>query len=163
MKFNKKVKKDRKMDISHFLVIALGFFLIVQCSVTLALIFIIVSALGTIWFLATICPHCNGFGSRACPSGYGLVSSRYFKRPDSIDFKKAFRRNIFSVALQWFIPFIIGIWCLIGSFDVVLMITFIIFVLVAFIWLPAESKKKGCKNCPQKNNCGWVSGNKKDR
>ncbi len=160
MKADEKEKKERKMDISHFLVIALGVIVIGQCSVILALIFIVLSALGTVWFLATICPHCSGFGNKACPSGYGLVSSRYFKRPVTIDFRKAFRRNIFSVALQWFIPFIVGIWCLITSFDVVLLITIIIFSFVAFIWLPAESKKKGCKNCPQKKNCGWVTDEK---
>ena len=153
-----KQKRERKLDVSHFLVIALGTIVVIQCSPQLAGLYLLITGVGIIWFWRTICPHCKGFASPACPSGYGMISSKYFQRPEVIDFKRAFNRNIISVALQWFIPLIAGIGCLYDSLDLILVVSLMIFILVAFIWLPMTSKKKGCAKCPQRGECGWVAG-----
>lgn len=148
----------KKVDISHIVVITLGVLVIGQCSLPWAGLYLLMSVCGVIWFWGTICPHCRGFGSPACPSGYGMISSRFFDKPETVDFRKAFNRNILSVALQWFVPLFSGIVCLYDSFDPVLLATLVVFVLVAFVWLPMTSKRKGCAKCPQRSECGWMDG-----
>jgi len=152
------VVQRKQGDISHIAVIILGAVVIIQCSVLLTFLYLIMCLFGVIWFMGTICPHCRGFASPACPSGYGMISSRYFRKPEKIDFRKAFNRNIMSVALQWFVPLVAGIVCLYDSFDPFLTVVLVIFIVIAFIWLPMESKKKGCAKCPQRGECGWASG-----
>ena len=150
-------RKKAKADISHILVLVLGTAVMVQCSYLAALLYVVVAVLGSLWFMATICTHCRAFGTVACKSKYGLMSSRLFKRPEKVDFKRAFRRNIASVAIQWFIPLVGGIYCLSLSFGIYLLATLVVFCLVAFVWLPVRSKKEGCANCPQRTECGWTS------
>lgn len=147
--------EKRKKDLSHYITLILGIIVLVQCSFLYALLYAIITFLGMIWFIAKICPHCRAFGTAHCSSGYGRLSSKMFKRPKKIDFKKAFKRNIVVVAFQWFIPLFVGLYCIYLSFDFYLLLTIIIFIIVAFIWLPLVSRKKGCKDCPQKGDCAW--------
>ena len=149
--------KETNVDISHALVLTLGTVVMVQCSYLAALLYVIVALLGSLWFMAKICTHCRAFGSTNCSSNYGMISSKLFKRPEKVDFKRAFRRNIASVAIQWFIPLVGGIYCLYLSFDIYLLATLVVFALVAFVWLPVKSRKKGCAKCPQRAECGWAS------
>jgi len=154
-------KNGPKVDVSHIMVITLGTIVMAQCSLLLTAVYILITVTGIIWMMATICPHCVGFGSTACPSGYGMISSRFFSKPDKVDFRKAFNRNITSVALQWFIPLITATVCLYDSFDPILTVSLVIFIIIAFVWLPMTSKKKGCAKCPQRNECAWGAGKKK--
>ncbi len=151
----------KKFDASHIGIITLGVIVIGQCSLHWAGLYLLMSAAGIIWFIGRICPHCRGFASPTCPSGYGMISSRFFTKPDTIDFRRAFNRNIVSVALQWFVPLAVGIVCLYNCFDEILTASLMVFILVAFIWLPMTSKKKGCAKCPQRGECGWATGKKK--
>lgn len=148
--------EKQKRDISHLITIVLGCIVLIQCNILLTLLYIIISVMGLMWFLGTICPHCRAYGTLHCKSGYGRLSARMFKRPKETNFRKAFKRNIVSVAFQWFIPFFAGLYCLYISYTQLLLITYILFILVAFIWLPLSSRKKGCKNCPQRDECGWA-------
>lgn len=152
--------KEANVDISHILVMALGTVVLLQCSYLAALLYVIASVLGSIWFMATICTHCRAFGTTSCMSQYGLMASKLFKKPEKTNFKRAFRRNIASVAVQWFIPLAGGIYCLYLSFDVYLQATLVVFILVAFVWLPVKSRKEGCTKCPQRTECGWTSAGK---
>lgn len=147
--------KQHKFDASHYVVVVLGIIFLLQCGILLALLYAIVTFFGMIWFMAKICPHCKAYGTIYCPSRYGRLSRRIFKRPKKMEFKRAFKRNIWVVSLQWFIPLIAGIYCLFTSFDLYLFLTFIIFIIVAFLWLPLFSRKRGCANCPQRNECAW--------
>jgi len=149
-------KKKGKLEISHEIVLLLGALVFVQCSWLAALLYLMVSLLGTLWFLFSICPHCLTYGTELCSSGYGLLSSKLFKRREERNFKRAFKRNIWVVALQWFLPLLGGIYCLYLSFDLILLTTVIIFVLIAFVWLPTRSKKEGCARCPQRKDCAWT-------
>ena len=149
-------KKKGKLEISHEIVLILGALVFALCSWQAALLYLLVSLLGTLWFLKSICPHCLSYGTELCQSGYGLLSSKLFKRPEKTNFKRAFKRNIWVVALQWFLPLLGGIYCLYLTFDYVLLALIIIFVLIAFVWLPTRSKKEGCARCPQRHDCAWT-------
>ncbi len=155
------VGKKREVDVSHIVVIALGTVILLQRSIPAAVMYVLVSVLGSLWFMARICPHCRAYGTNSCSSGYGMISSRLFRKPEKIDFKRAFSRNIIAVAIQWFIPFLGGIYFLYISFDPYLLITTILFVFVAFVWLPVRSRGKGCARCPQRSDCAWASKDKK--
>lgn len=145
-----------KIDISHHIIIALGIILLLQCSYLLTVLYVIITTSGMIWFMAKICPHCKAFGTSFCRSRYGVLSSRIFKRPKEIDFRRAFKMNIIAVAVQWFIPFFVGIYRLYISYNLMLLLTFILFIIMAFLWLPLVSRKKGCADCPQRNECAWA-------
>lgn len=149
-------RQKQKRDISHFVTILLGFIVLVQCHYLLAVMYVIISVMGLMWFLGTICPHCRAYGTPFCKSGYGRLSARLFKKPKEPNFRRAFKRNIVSVTFQWFIPLVAGVWCLYTDYTDLLLITFIMFILVAFIWLPLGSRQKGCKNCPQRDDCSWA-------
>ncbi len=140
--------------IPHLLTLSLGAILMFRCSILLGLIYIIIAALGMVWFLAFICTRCNAYGHKSCPSGYGLISKRFFKKRKG-DFRRAFKLNIISVALQWFIPTGCGIFFLIKKFDPVLLILLIVFIMVAYVYLPLAARKKGCDTCPQRKDCPW--------
>lgn len=139
----------------HFSVVVLGTLICIISFWQLAVFYVIVTAAGMFWFWAKICTHCWGYGSKACHSGYGLVSSKFFKKTSEKNFKRAFKRNIWSVALQWFIPLIGGIYSIIKRFDLLLFLLLIVFVFIAFVYIPIISKNKHCNRCPQKDDCPW--------
>ncbi|MFO8050456.1 MAG: hypothetical protein R6V01_02000 [Thermoplasmatota archaeon] len=138
----------------HLFTITLGSLVMFSCSVWLGIGYLVMSLLGVVWFWATICTRCRAYGSRACPSGYGRISALLFPMRKG-DFKRAFKRNIFSVALQWFVPLIVGIVCMFLHYSMVKVYLFTAFILVAFIYLPLASKGRGCSRCTQKGHCPW--------
>ncbi|MEA3558737.1 MAG: hypothetical protein U9R75_05725 [Candidatus Thermoplasmatota archaeon] len=138
----------------HLLTLGLGSAVMFSCSIWLGMGHIIISILGMFWFWGAICTKCNGYGSYGCPSGYGKISAVFFRREEG-DFRKAFKRNIISVALQWFIPLIFGVICLVISFSVLTAVLLGTFIIIAFIVLPVSSRGKGCARCPQRKECLW--------
>ena len=153
-------KNTRKREYSHVWVLLLGLAVMVQCSLLFAGAYLVLFILGTLWFLVTICPNCRGYNSKACPSGYGLLSARLTKKAKNPDHNRAFKRNIASVAVQWFVPVLGAGFCLYQDFDVYLAGTLVIFCLVAFVWLPLNSKQGGCARCPQRKDCAWSKAGK---
>jgi hypothetical protein len=121
--------------------------------------YIIIVIITMFWFWGTICTHCYGYGPGRCPSSYGKISARFFKKAERPNFNRAFKVNIWSVALQWFFPFIVGILFLIADFNWPLLISLAVFSLVGFVILPIASQKGGgCKECPQRKDCPWKKG-----
>lgn len=143
-------------SIPHFLVLGMGALIFGLIHPLLALGYAAVAAISTLYFMRHICTRCASHGSRSCPSGYGVISGRLFPRGREIPFGKAFKRHIWAVAVQWFLPLGAGIaWIVKGlpDPDWVLIATLAVFIVVAFIWLPITSKNKGCDVCPQKRDC----------
>ncbi len=138
----------------HILTLVLGTVVMGLCRWWLAPIHLLISFLGLLWFLTHICPYCGAHGTKACPSGYGILSAKLIRRKEG-DFRKAFLRNIWSVAVEWFLPLVTGVVFLFISFDPFLLAALVLFVLISFIMLPLASRNKGCSNCPQRKNCPW--------
>ncbi len=157
-----KKKKGKLPDLSHELVIVLGALVMGLCSPFWALGYLVLAGIGTLWFLASICPHCKAHGTSHCQSGYGHLSSKFFKKRETPEFKKAFKWNIGSVALQWFVPVVGAACCLYQDFDWLLSGVLVVFMLVAFVWLPTRSKKEGCARCPQRKDCPWTKEKKNE-
>jgi hypothetical protein len=144
-------------NIPTLILFALGIVIIYQLSVIGAIFFGIYTLFSIVWFWAKICPYCYHYNTLACPCGYGIISSRLFRKEDEKSFKKAFRNNIWIVFPNWFIPLAIAIYLLIIRYSAGILILMITFCLVGFVIIPAVSKLVGCKNCELKDDCPWMT------
>ena len=140
--------------IPHLLTVALGAAVMFACGVWFGIIYLLIFSAGMVWFLVFICTRCAAYGNHSCPSGYGLISAKFFRKRRG-SFRKAFRYNIVSVALQWFVPTGVGLYFLITRFDTLLFVLYLLFIPVAYVYLPLASRKKGCGTCPQRYDCPW--------
>jgi hypothetical protein len=134
----------------------LGAIIMGYYSNLLATVYVIYSLLSIVWFWRMICPYCSYYNTRGCPCGYGKISSFFFNKRDSVDFKKVFRRNIIFLFPSWFIPPVFGVMILINSYSLSLLIYLASFVVIGFILIPLISKLVGCKDCEIKEDCPWM-------
>jgi hypothetical protein len=110
-----------------------------------------------VMFWAFICRHCQHFGTRACPCGYGVVAARYFDKKEGSNFRKVFGKNIAIMYPCWFIPLGSGISLLYTRNSNFILLTFVAFLIVGFVMIPAISRFVGCKGCNLKEQCPWMS------
>jgi hypothetical protein len=120
-----------------------------------ALGFILYGAVGTLWIIVALCPHCPSYGQRSCPCGYGLIAARLRPQGDTEDFSRHFRLTIPAIVPLWFAPVIVAGYALITSFSVPMAVLAGVFALDAFVLLPWLSRGHGCKACPQRDRCPW--------
>ena len=104
-----------------------------------------------------VCPHCGFYGTRACSSGYGLLSALIRKRADRSRFPRQFKTFIPMIAPLWFLPPVLAGLDLYYRFDARLLAFVIIFSINSFILLPLLANKENCDHCAQKRNCPWKS------
>jgi hypothetical protein len=147
-------------NIPTLLLLILGFLIIRQLSFTGAVFYGIYAAISIVWFWAKICPYCHHYGTYACPCGYGIISSKMFKKKDDRSFRKIFRRNIGIQYPNWFVPLAVAIYLIITSFSQVILFLTVSFVIIGFAVIPAISKLVGCKNCEIKEDCPWMTSRK---
>ncbi len=110
-----------------------------------------------LWFWARICPSCHQYGLSSCPCGYGIVSSRLFARAPARDFRRVFSRNLPYVYAAWFIPPVAAAFQLWRHYSPTTLLILIAFSLVGFVGIPLISKLVGCRNCPTRAQCPWVT------
>ena len=104
-----------------------------------------------------VCPHCGFYGTRACSSGYGLLSAFLRKPADRSLFPRRFKTFIPLIAPLWFLPTILAGLELFFRFDGRLLTFVILFSVNSFILLPLLVNKENCEYCAQKHNCPWKS------
>jgi hypothetical protein len=114
--------------------------------------------LGSLWIILFLCPHCPSFGERSCPCGYGTIAARLRPRGDARLFAAKFTQHIPVIVPLWLIPLVVGAVPMLNAFSWPLAILLGLFVLDAFLILPALSKGHGCKECPQREACPWMPG-----
>jgi hypothetical protein len=148
-------------NVPTLLLFIFGFLLINQISTFGAIIYGVYTLFSVVWFWARICPYCHHYNSFACPCGYGAISPRFFRKRDSKSFKKVFKLNILIVFPNWFVPLGIATFLLLTHFTKVVLIQTIIFSVIGFLIIPLISKLVGCKNCDIKDDCPWMTINKK--
>lgn len=148
-------------NIPTLMLFILGVFIISLVSTTVAIIFGIYTLFSVVWFWAKICPYCHHYDTYACPCGYGAISPRLFKKRSDKSFRKAFRQNLGMVFPNWFIPLTAAIYLMIVQYSNDLLMLSVAFCMTGFVIIPSVSKFVGCKNCEIKEDCPWMSGNKK--
>ena len=136
----------------------LGAAILLPFGILWAWAFFLYSILSVVLFWKRICPYCHHYGTRACPCGYGIISSLFFKSKNSNgnEFRKVFRRNIAIVFPSWFVPFIGGGYLLWNNFSISRMWLFVAFCTIGFVIIPLVSKFVGCRNCSIKDECPWM-------
>jgi hypothetical protein len=121
-----------------------------------AIAFAIYGAVGTLWFIVFICPHCNFYGTKACPCGYGSISALFVRKRDSDQFEKIFKKNVPVIFPIWIVPVVAGVNGMARSFSPAMLILLVVFMVISYAVLPLLSKKHGCLNCPNRERCPWM-------
>jgi hypothetical protein len=114
-------------------------------------------AAGMLWIMVFMCPFCAYYGNRGCPCGYGVISARIVKKGDRNCFSEKFRRHIPVIVPLWFIPVVCGGVALCHFFSWALVGLVALFIVNSYIILPLVSKKHSCADCPQKDECPWMT------
>jgi len=161
------VKKytNSQMIIHNFpllLMYVLGSILVAYLNLFFAIIFIVYIIISNILFMVHICVFCPHYGTRTSQCGYGLATKYFAKRKSLKEFNKNFKKYIAVLFPDWFVPTIIGFYLLIITFDWIVVIILIIFMVIGFGVIPFGSRSK-CKSCKHRKQCPWmdISGNKK--
>jgi hypothetical protein len=115
---------------------------------------------GAFWIMIFVCPYCRFYATSACPCGYGAISAKIVKQRETDGFAEKFRRHIPVIVPLWIIPVACGGFGLWRSFSWGLAGLVVTFIIESWIFLPLVSKKHGCAECPQKEECPWMG--KKD-
>jgi hypothetical protein len=112
--------------------------------------------LGAFWIMVFVCPYCAFFDTRSCPCGYGQVAARFRKKSSIECFAVQFKKHIPAIVPFWLLPVVIGGWAVYRGFSWLLMGLMVGFVVDAWVILPLVSRRHGCTECPQKDNCPWM-------
>ncbi|MGA1822903.1 MAG: hypothetical protein ACMUIG_10290 [Thermoplasmatota archaeon] len=156
--------------VPHLTLFITGFLLSGIMHPALAGAYLLIFIGANIWFWKSICTNCYSFGNSGCPSGYGIISSRFFRKADKPDFRRAFRRNIWVIVLQFTLPLVFTVPFLLfpglspfadlagrNLFYLASAAIAAAFSLTAFVWIPVHSRKKACHKCPQRRDCPWTN------
>lgn len=111
---------------------------------------------GAFWIMIFVCPHCAYYSTGGCPCGYGTLAARIVKKGDRECFSEKFKRHIPVIVPLWLIPPACGAIALWHSFSWWLVGLVSAFIVEAWVILPLVSKKHGCVDCPQKDDCPWM-------
>jgi hypothetical protein len=112
---------------------------------------------GALWIMIFVCPYCRYFATTGCPCGYGMISAKVVKKGDRDRFAEKFKRHIPVIVPLWIIPAVcagIGMW---RSFSWLLVGLISAFIIESWVILPIVSRKHGCIECPQKDQCPWMA------
>ena len=126
-------------------------------GLTSAVCYLAYGVVGALWIMIFVCPHCAYYATTGCPCGYGTVSARIVKKGDRECFTEKFKRHIPVIVPLWIIPVVcggIGLWL---SFSWSLVVLVLAFVVESCVLLPIVSRRHGCVECPQKDQCPWMA------
>ena len=119
--------------------------------------YVIYGIAGAFWIMIFVCPYCAYYATTKCPCGYGIVSARIVKKGDHDCFAEKFKRHIPVIVPLWIIPVACGAVALWSSFSWQLTGLMVLFIVESCIILPIVSRKHGCTDCPQKDDCPWMA------
>jgi len=111
---------------------------------------------GALWIMIFVCPYCLYYATRGCPCGYGVISAVLVKKGNRNCFSEKFKRHIPVIVPLWIIPVAYGVIGLWRSFSWWLLSLVLVFVIESCVILPIVSRKHGCVECPQKDQCPWM-------
>jgi hypothetical protein len=118
--------------------------------------YVLYGAAGALWIMIFVCPYCHFWNSTACPCGYGKIAAGLRQKREGDRFREKFRKHIPVIVPLWIIPALVGVVIVVRSFSWPLLILLIVFAVDAFVILPLLSTKRGCVECPQKDDCPWM-------
>lgn len=118
-------------------------------------LYLVYCILSVVIHMRFICPYCYHYNTNSCPSGFALVTNKYFKPQYGKKFRTEFKKYVGFQFPAWFIPVVAAGRLLWLDFDIVTLALIILFAIIGFGILPFVSKKYGCKKCLNRKNCPW--------
>jgi hypothetical protein len=112
---------------------------------------------GAVWVMVFICRHCDFYGTRGCPCGYGMWAAKLVRKAERECFATKFKRHIPVIVPLWLIPPACGGMALWRGYSNSLAVLLALFALDAFVLLPLVSRRHSCTECPQKDGCPWMA------
>jgi len=122
--------------------------------------YVLYGLVGALWIMVFVCPFCRFWGTNACPCGYGNIAARIRGRQPEDRFNEKFKKHIPVIVPLWFLPPIAAATALVRDFTWGLVVLVAAFALDAFVILPLFSARHGCRDCPQRQTCPWMTGKK---
>ena len=132
----------------------LGMILVARVWWPLGWLYLAYCVLSNVLYMAWVCPYCPHYTAATCRAGYHLLSARRFRAKAGRTFGEQFGRNVIVLFPGWFVPPVVGMYLLVTGFSWRLVILLVLFCLVGFVLLPADSQRHctGCENldCPRR-------------
>lgn len=142
-------------NIPSMLTYFLGTLIMFHVGILIGILYIAFVVVELVLFMRFVCTYCPTYDSIHCPSGYGRLAARPFKKGRVSEFKSMFNRFIPILSLIWVVPVIGGLFLILTDFSLYYLGLLISFVIVGFIILPMFHRHFECRECPNKDNCPW--------
>ncbi len=149
-------KKTVIANIPSMLTYVLGFIILSYVGILFGILYLLFCVLALVLFLRYVCTYCPSYGSRCCPSGYGRIASKLFKKRDISQFPKMFKTYIPFLSLIWIYPLLGSIFLLLTDFSWYFLALTLSFIIVGFVILPLFHRYYECRDCPNRENCPWA-------
>jgi hypothetical protein len=133
----------------------IGTIIMFHLGILYGVLFLIFLAVELVLFMRFACAYCSLHGSVHCPSGYGLVAARIFRRGDVSKFPRMFKTFVPFFSIVWVIPLLGALYLLSTDFSLYYLVLTVVFVAIGFVVLPVFHKYRECRDCPNRKNCPW--------
>lgn len=138
-------------NVLNFLGFTFGAILISFLNTSLGIIYFLFCIGTLVWVLKVRCSNCYYYGKR-CVAGYGIISSKLFKKGDPEKFHQSVKYTIPIV----YTPVFIGLYLVITELSTSIFIVFLLYLIISLIRMIAPKfapQKVSCIHCKQKANC----------
>lgn len=142
-------------NIPSMLTYILGTLIMFHLGILAGVLYIAFVIIQLVLFMRFVCIYCPTYDSIHCPSGYGRVAAKLFKKGDVRQFRGMFNRFIPFLSLVWVVPVLGALVLIFTDFSYYHLGLLISFILVGYIILPLFHKHFECRDCPNKGNCPW--------
>lgn len=143
-------------NVPSSLTYALGLIIFLYVGVMFGLLYLIFTILALVLFLKFVCTYCPSYGSKHCPSGYGRIAARLFKKGDVARFPQMFKRYIPFLSLIWIFPILGSAVLLLRELSAFFVALTVSFIIVGFVILPLFHRYYECRDCPNREKCPWA-------
>jgi hypothetical protein len=142
-------------NVPSMLTYILGTLIMFHLGILFGVLYIAFVTMQLVLFMRFVCIYCPTYDSIHCPSGYGRVAAKLFKKGEVSQFKRMFNRFIPFLSLVWVVPVVGALVLIFTDFSYYYLGLLISFIVVGYIILPLFHRHFECRDCPNKENCPW--------
>ncbi len=142
-------------NVPSMLTYILGTLIMFHLGILFGVLYIAFVVVQLVLFMRFVCIYCPTYDSIHCPSGYGRVAAKLFKKGDVSQFRRMFNRFIPFLSLVWVVPVVGALVLIFTDFNYYHLGLLISFIVVGYIILPLYHRHFECRDCPNKKNCPW--------
>ncbi len=143
------------VNIPSMLTYSLGTLIMFNLGTLFGMLYIVFVVAELVLFMRFVCIYCPTYGSTRCPSGYGRMAAKMFKKGEVEKFREMFNRFIPFLSMVWVVPVLGALVLLYNDFSFYYLGLLVSFAIVGYIILPMFHRYFECRECPNKDNCPW--------